>query len=81
MSNGMFKVNDNNINISAYMLDSYSLQYYRIGHAHARKLGEAVNLNLIPKYAKDLINKYKICMQLKWQKNPFSRVGKTSFIL
>lgn len=43
---GIFKLNiNNNIYVSAYMLDSYSLWNFRLGHDHGRKIDEMISLN------------------------------------
>lgn len=66
VSERIFKLNINRkIIVFTYMLDSYFLWHFHLGHVHVRKFGEMVNLNMIPKYTKDVKYKYKICMQTK----------------
>lgn len=73
---GMFKFNiSNNKYASAYIVDSLSLWHACLGHVNTRKMNDMVNLDLIPKYDIDMIEKCKVCMQTKITRVSFPKVN------
>jgi len=77
----MFKLNINKTQVSAYMVESFSLWHSRLGHVNTRKMDDMVNLSLIPKYDNDMVEKCKTCMQTKITRLPFPKVEKTTSLL
>ncbi len=78
---GMFKLNINEKDSSAYIVDCLSLWHSRLGHVNTKKMHFMVNLNLIPKYENDMNEKCKICMQTKITRLPFPKIEKTTSLL
>ena len=77
----MFKLNINEKDSSAYIVDCLSLWHSRLGHVNTKKMHFMVNLNLIPKYENDMNEKCKICMQTKITRLPFPKIEKTTSLL
>lgn len=62
----MFKLNlINKVVNSSYMLVSFSLWHNRLSHIKTRRMYDMVVLNLVHKFANDLVDKCRICMQTK----------------
>ena len=78
---GMFKLNINKVNVSAYMINSFSLWHFRLEHVNSRRMHDMVNLELIPKYENDMNDKCRICMHTKITRKLFSKVVRNSTLL
>ena len=78
---GMFKLNINKMNVSAYIVDSFSLWHFRLGHVNSRRMLDMVNLELLPKCANNMNEKCSICMHTKLTRTPFPKIERTSYLL
>jgi hypothetical protein len=79
---GIFKLNlVNKVNVSAYMIDSFSLWHNRLGHVNTRKLHDMSILNLIPHSMNDMVDKCRICLKTKIVKKSFPKIDRSSTLL
>ena len=78
--NDMFKFNINKINIvSTYMVESTSsFQHARLGHLNYRYL-KYICMHDYILYQHNGNDKYKVCIQAKMTKKPFSKVKRNFF--
>ncbi len=83
MYESMFKlniINKNKNTISAYMVESFCLWHYRLGHLNYRKLNDMYKLDLIPVFNNN-IEKCNTCMLTKITRNPFPKVKRKTKLL
>jgi hypothetical protein len=79
---GIFKLNlVNKVNVSAYMIDSFSLWHNRLGHVNTRKLHDMSILNLIPHSVNNMVDKCRICLKTKIVKKYFPKIDRSSALL
>ena len=83
-SDNMFKLNvaniNNNINNSAYIVDSSDLWHNRLGHVNFNKLNDMMTLDLIPNTTSHN-ESCSTCMLTKITRKPFPRVERNTKIL
>ena len=80
-TNGMFKLNIDNENISAYIVESLDLWHERLGHVNFRSIQLMVKNGLIKDCGKDHTTKCLTCSKCKITKKPFKTVERTSTLL
>ncbi|KAF3661256.1 hypothetical protein FXO38_11794 [Capsicum annuum] len=81
VANGMFKLNIENENISAYLVESLDLWHERLGHVNFRSIQLMVNNGLIKYCGKNHTTKCLTCSKCKITKKPFKTVESTSTLL
>ena len=81
VANGMFKLNIENENISAYLVESLDLWHERLGHVNFRSIQLMVNNGLIKDCGKNHTTKCLTCSKCKITKKPSKTVERTSTLL
>ena len=78
VANGMFKLNIENENIFAYLVESLDLWHEHLGHVNFRSIQLMVNNRLIKDCGKNHTTKCLTCSKCKITKKPFKTVERTS---
>ena len=78
---GMFKLNINEVNISVYVVDSCDLWHSRLAHLNYKSIEYMHKHNYINLSNKDFNKKCEICIQSKITKKPFPKVERNTHLL
>ena len=80
-TNDMIKLNNENENISTYIVESLDLWHERLGHVNFRSIKLMMKNGLIKDCGKDYVSKCITCSKCKITKKPFKSIERIFTLL